>query len=197
MIPWKTYLILALLCCSRSFAQDSIRKADGTKIIIASGSAHVDYRHKQLKYKLPENGNPQTIAFRDLSKATSSGSVFRIFREGKKINGYYVIADNNGLALATATRKKISAVGGFNVPYIVHEMVVFDNGKVIDRISFSENNDRKNTKKRLQAREIIADRFSECAAVLKRLALFANTDSNLKEGDVAEFLDPPLYLPCH
>ena len=195
MIQTRLYLILLLFCCN-AFAQDSIQKADGTKFKIVTGSAVVYQKEKQVKYLLPDLDKPRMIAFKDLSQATSNGKLFKIFRDRKKIKGYYVITQNKNVSLAAISTKKTSTVGGFNVPYTLHEVAVFDHGKILDKVSFTENNDRKNINKRVAAREMIINHFTDCVAVLERLAFFAGAESNLQEGDVVEFLKSP-YWPCN
>lgn len=195
MIHLKPYLFF-LLFCGQLFAQDSIYKTDGSKFQLASGSLKVDHRHKQLTYRLSGNDKEQTVAFKDLDKATSAGKQFKIFREKKRVKGYYVIAAHNGLFLAAVSVKKTSNIGGFNVPYVLHEMIVFDGAKIIGDISFTENNDRKNIKRRMEAKEMIHNHFADCVGVLERLAYFSNNESRLEEGDIVGLLAPALYIPC-
>jgi hypothetical protein len=120
-----------------------------------------------------------------------------MLKVGNKLKGYFVLAQRDGLTLASFTKEITTSTGGFNQRYVYHEMIVLDGTKTLERISFTENNDDKNIKKRVKAKQLIALYFGDCIEVSERLAYFANNaNGSLIEGDVAAYLKQAPYLLC-
>jgi len=196
MLTQKLYIAFLLIAVT-SFAQDSIFRADGTRAAINGESVKIDFRHNQLAFAAKGETTLQKLALKDLSKITYQGKRFEMLKVGNKQKGLYVIAQHDGLTLATLTKEIVTTTGGFNVKYINHEMLILSAGKVIERISFTENNDDKNVKKRMKAKALIELYFGDCVEVVERLAYFSNTANNsLIEGDIAAFLKQAPYLLC-
>jgi hypothetical protein len=196
MILHKTYLIF-LFACGAAFAQDSIYKADGSRAAITGESVKLDFRHKQLLYANKGETGTQKIAFKDLNKVSYNGKRFQMLKVGNKSKGVFVLAQRDGLTLAALTKEITTSTGGFNQRYVNHEVMVINGAKVVERVSFTENNDDKNIKKRIKAKQMITLYFGDCVEVSERLAFFANSgNSSLIEGDLVAYLRQSPYLLC-
>ena len=196
MMNWKTYLI-ALFVCSSAIAQDSIVKADGARAAIVGESVKFDFRHKQLMYANKGETDIQKIALKDLNSVSYQGKRFQMLKVGNKLKGFYVLAQHDGITLAALSKEIKTNSGGFNQRYIYHEIIVLDGTKTIERTSFTENNDDKNIKKRIKAKQLIMLYFGDCIEVTERLDYFANNkNSALLEGDVAAYIKQAPYSLC-
>ena len=196
MITRQLYIIFIFITAS-SFGQDSIFKADGTRTAINGESVKIDLRLKLLTFAPKGEAVAQQLALKNLEKMTYQGKRFEMLKVGNKQKPFFVIARHDGLTLATLTKEIVTSTGGFNVRYVNHEMLVLEGSKVIERISFTENNDDKNIKKRIKAKAQLELYFGDCVEVMERLAYFANTPNNsLIEGDIASFLKQSPYLLC-
>jgi hypothetical protein len=196
MTSWKTYLI-ALFICSFAAAQDSIVKADGSRASIAGESVKFYFRQKQLTYANKGETIMQKVALKDLNRISYQGKRFQMLKVGNKLKGFYVLAQHDGLTLATLSKEITTSSGGFDQHYINHEILVLNANKIIDKVSFTENNDDKNIKKRIKAKQMIVLYFGDCIEVVERLAHFANAgNSALLEGDVAAYVKQAPYLLC-
>jgi hypothetical protein len=196
MIKSATYLTL-LFFCSLCAAQDSIFRVDGTRSAIIGESVKLDLRHNRLTYIIKGGTETQKLSLKNLNKVSYRGKRFQMLKVGSKLKGYFVLAEHDGITLATLTKDIVTNTGGFNTPYIYHEVLILNGGKIVERVSFTENNDDKNIKKRVKAKQLIALYFGDCIEVSERLAYFANNaNGSLIEGDVAAYLKQAPYLLC-
>ena len=186
-----------LLIGSTAVAQDSIYKADGTRAAINGESVGFDFRRKNVTYANKGETAPQRLALKSLNKVSFQGKQFRMLKIGSKQRGMFVLAEHDGITLATLAKNVTTNTGGFNQRYVNHEVVVVSANKIIDRVSFTENNDDKNIKKRMKAKEMIALYFGDCVEVQERMAYFANAEKGgLVEGDLVAYLKQAPYLLC-
>ena len=193
----RIFNIVFLLIFASSFAQDTIYKTDGTRTAIIGESVKLDLRLKQVLYSIKGETATQKVPLKILDKVSYNGKRFQMLKVGNKLKGYHVLAQHDGLTLAAISKQITTSSGGFNQRYINHEVVVLNGSKSVERVSFTENNDDKNIKKRVKAKQMIELYFGGCVEVMERLAFFANAaNGSLLEGDLVGYLKQSPYLLC-
>lgn len=190
----RTILFFLLINVS-VFAQSFVQKSDGTKIAVPEGSITIEPVNKRIVYK---TGNVKNkIKYKDLSHAAFNGSLFRVFKEGKRSKGYFVLAESAGKTLAAIADTRSKPAGGFEKKFSRIEMCVYSNtGGLVERIVFSDDRNDKNTMLRADAAALIRSHFGDCEAPIQRLEAFEMTDTETQNNGISKFVESKIYTDC-
>ena len=178
----------------QGFAQDFLYPKNGERRAIKKESILVEWRSNRVSFLSADGTKRETIRYRNLDSIRYDNVTFRTFEVGKKRRGFFVLARFEGHTLATLNKKYTVSRGGFSVDYSKHDVAVFKGDELAQQISFTENNDRKNSDARIKAAQLIQKYFGGCQSVSEKLS--KPYDGALREGAVLRVLTPAEYLKC-
>lgn len=195
----KKLLLLLLLLSANAFAQQFIQKKDGTKIIVADGSIHIEPSNKRIGYLLKDDQKEYHVKFKELDFASYGETLFKTFTVNKKAKAFFVIAENSGKTLVLNKQKRVKSRGGFESSYVHYELGVLDaSGNYVSKVlSFTnENNSNSSTETRGKIIPMIKEQFADCPKLIEKITLFESPPTDTKNAMILVFLDTPVLVKC-
>lgn len=188
------FAILFLLVSAQAFSQSFIKLNDGTRLPVVEGSIKVQPANNRLVY---EFGNKKgKVKYKDLDHAAFDGQLFRTFKDGKKVRGYFVLADDAAKTLAAIGVSKSRPAGGFESTFVRYEIAVFNAAGKIESMVFTNADNEKNTLLRAEAAAMIRSHFADCEPLIQRLEAFEFGNTEQQNNGIAKFIDSKVYTSC-
>lgn len=192
MKPIITFLLFTTAI--QGFSQGLLYQKNSNPKPIQKESILIEWRSSKVSFLAVDGTKRESVRFKNLDSIRYDQVAFRTFEIGKKRKGYFVIAHHDGYTLATLNKKYTVSRGGFPVDYSKHDVAVFKNDQLIDQISFTENNDRKNIDARISATKLIERYFGACESVREKLS--QPYDGALKQGAIIGVLSSVTNPHC-
>lgn len=188
----KKLFFIALTITSTAFGQQVIVKKDGSKLV----AADVNIRSSKRQIEFKANGKEDKISFSDLDSAVIDKKVLKRFDIEKRSRLYYVLASSKGKTLGVISSKRNRDRGGFSSVVTLYEVVVIENGKVLQELKFTQSKTQEEVQKRKEFYDIANRYFGDCDGFIKRLMLFDNgTDAD--NLILLNYLDNPEKANCN
>lgn len=185
---------LVLTTAIQGFSQGILFQKGEIPKLIQKESILVEWRSNKVSFLLADGTKRESVRFKNLDSIVYDKVVFKTFEVDKKRKGYFVIARHDGYTLATLNKKYTVSRGGFSVDYSKHDIAVFKNDKLVEQISFTENNDRKNIDARVLATKLIERYFGSCPSISEKLS--QPYEGALQHGAVVGLLGPVTSPYC-
>ncbi|HMI06562.1 MAG TPA: hypothetical protein VK528_03375 [Flavobacterium sp.] len=195
----KKLLLFLLLLGANAFAQQFIQKKDGTKIIVADGSIHIEPSSKRIGYLLKDDQKEYHVKFKELDFASYGETLFKAFTVEKKTKGFYVIAENNGKTLVLNKQKRVKSRGGFESSYVHYELGVLDaaGNYAGEILSFTNETSNTSAETRSKIIPMVKAQLADCPKLLEKIVLFESPPSDTKNTMILVFLDTPVLVKCN
>ena len=191
------FLLPLLLFGLHSFSQQSyVEKSDGTKETVAN--VRIDDVHKKAIYRISGEKKDTKTKFAGLKAISFGNFTFRIFRIGKKYEGFYIISQTPSKILGFREFTRTYTHGGFD-SYVKHvDVAIFDiQNNLLERFDLRESDNEKSLAIKQETIEAIRIHFADCPKLLEKL------DENLKSEDKRKIAMLPIFgkrdnmIDCH
>lgn len=190
----RIVIFLLLTVAFQGFAQGFLYPKNGERRSIQKESILIEWRSNKVSFLSADGTKREKIRFKNLDSIVYDGITFKTFSVKNKPFGYYVISKYNGYTLATLNKRYTVSRGGYPVNYSKHEVAVFKKDELVEQISFTENNDRRNIEARQETLKLIEQYFGGCPSVREKLSV--PYEGALEHGAIVRFLSPPGKLGC-
>lgn len=190
----KTWLLILILATLPVGAQNLIEKKDGTKI--EPETIHVEPGNKRIVYFLKDSKKEMRVKFTDLKQAIWNGLVFKTFSVDGKDKGFYVIAEAGGKTLVSSKRTRIKSRGGFESTYNHYEVAVLQQGKIVESLSFTDENSDKKAGERAKVIPMVKGHFTQCPKLAEKVSAFESPASDTKNTTILVLLNDPVFVKC-
>ncbi len=181
-----------LLVSGMGFSQNLIVLKDKSSVI--PYSLKIDDRKDQIIYQY--NSQERKLDFKDLDSAKIGDKVLKPFQNGKKTNVYYVLATYKGKNLAVVSKDIPKYAGGYESVAKHYEIVLTENGRIIETLKFTNNKSKSGREKRESFFSIAAQNFAGCVKFLDKIAMF-KSDTDPENLVILNYLDNPIYTDCN
>lgn len=172
----------------------TITLKDGSKI--DADKLHIEPGNKRVTYWLKDDPKMHKVKFSVLQQTENNGSIFRMVDIDGKPRGVYIIADANGKQLVSTKRVRIKNRGGFESTYTHYEVMVLEQGRAVEALSFTDDNKAEKANERAKVIPMIERHFAGCPKLVERAKAFESTSADAQHKTVLVLLNEPTFVDC-